>query len=183
MISDEVFSENWVFQTISGSKKQSLLVRPFSTEDSHLYANILCEVYFAQSITKLNSQYLQNLEDNYVVQTGIDCIEHPNSHVLAMERIDANLSQIIKFRRNNKWDWREDEFDRFLSDLVNGLTDLHAAGISHNDIRPANIYFSIRKNCYLIGNYSNCQKGEAGVGSSHAKQDARFSAPELGHQH
>lgn len=118
-----------------------------------------------------------------MIHTGIDCIDDPNNHVLVMERIDANLSQIIKYRRANNWDWSVQEFHRFLWDLVSGLSDLHSAGISHNDIRPANVYFSIKKNCYLIGNYANCQKGEANAGSSHIRNDNRFSAPETGHQH
>lgn len=70
-----------------------------------------------------------------------------------------------------------------MTDLVNALSDLHSAGISHNDIRPANIYFSVKKNCYVLGNYANCQKGEGNVDSSNARADNRFSAPETGHKH
>ena len=87
-----------------------------------MYANILCEVHFSQVVSQLNSEHLLNLEDNYVIQTGIDCIDDPNSHVLVMERVDANLSQIIRYRRSNHWDWTVSEFDRFMKDLVSGLS-------------------------------------------------------------
>ena len=116
-------------------------------------------MYFTLTASRLNSQFLLNMDDNYVIHTGIDCIDDPNNHVLVMERINASLSQIINYRRANNWDWSIQEFHRFLWDLVSGLSDLHSAGISHNDIRPANVYFSVKKNCYLIGNYANCQKG------------------------
>lgn len=59
------------------------------------------------------------------------------------------------------------------------LDDLHKAGISHNDIRPSNVFFSVARNSYLLGNFANCQKGNS---SSGARPDQRFSAPEASHQ-
>jgi hypothetical protein len=47
------------------------------------------------------------MDDHYVIKTGIESITDPNSHVLVMERVDANLSQMIRFRRDSKWDWTE----------------------------------------------------------------------------
>jgi serine/threonine protein kinase len=70
-----------------------------------------------------------------------------------------------------------------LRDLVEGLDDLHRAGISHNDIRPDNVFYSVERNCYLLGNFANCQKGAANAASSGARPEQRFSAPEASHQH
>lgn len=68
-----------------------------------------------------------------------------------------------------------------MNDLVEAVDALHRAGISHNDIRPSSIFFSVAKNAYVLGNYANCQKGLANAGSS-VRPDQRFSAPEAGHQ-
>jgi serine/threonine protein kinase len=65
---------------------------------------------------------------------------------------------------------------------VCGLDDLHKAGISHNDIRPSNVFFSVARNSYLLGNFANCQKGTANAAASGARPDQRFSAPEASHQ-
>jgi hypothetical protein len=83
VVPDEETSERWLFLTTSNGKRQSLLIRPFSNDESHMYANILCEVHFAEEATKLNSQFLVALQDNFVVHTGIE-IDEPNSHVLVL---------------------------------------------------------------------------------------------------
>jgi hypothetical protein len=105
VIHDGEVSERWVFQaTTSGGKRQTLLIRPFSNDESHMYANIICEAHFAEAISKLNSSFLARLQDNFVVQTGIE-MEEPNSHVLVFEPFDTSLTQIIQYRRRNHWDW------------------------------------------------------------------------------
>jgi serine/threonine protein kinase len=182
VVHDEEIKDRWLFQGTSGGKRQAFIIRPFSNDESHNYANILCEVHFAEVAAKLNSQFIARLKDNFVVQTGIE-MDEPNSHVLVFEPLDASLAQVIRYRRRNRWDWSEAEFDRFLRDLVWGLDELHRAGISHNDIRPDSVFFSVASNCYLLANFANCQKGTANAASSGARPDQRFSAPEASQQH
>jgi serine/threonine protein kinase len=156
-------------------------VRPFQNADSHTYANILTEIHFAQTAAPL-SAHLHQLLETYAVHSGIDALDCPNSQVLLMEPVDASLSQIIAFRRANRWDWGEAEFQKLMQDLVDGLQALHQAGISHNDIRPANVYFSVGKNCYLLGSYATCSKGEGNSSSTRMRGESEFNAPELSHQ-
>lgn len=47
------------------------------------------------------------MDDHYVIKTGIESIPDPNSQIFVMERVDANLTQMIRFRRGSKWDWTE----------------------------------------------------------------------------
>jgi serine/threonine protein kinase len=39
-----------------------------------------------------------------------------------------------------------------------GLEVLHSNNISHNDIRPANIYYSVSKHAYVIGEFAYATK-------------------------
>jgi serine/threonine protein kinase len=39
---------------------------------------------------------------------------------------------------------------------MEALDVLHRANITHNDIRPANIYYSSNKNSFLIGSFGSC---------------------------
>lgn len=75
-----------------------------------------------------------------------------------MEPVATNLSEIISYRRRNKWEWTELEFKQLTRDLLEGLGELHTKGISHNDIRPSTVYYSSEKNCYLLGSFANCLK-------------------------
>lgn len=142
VIHDQLQAERWIFQTSANGKRNSLLIRPFSTEESHMYANIICETHFAEVAQAIDSPFLARLTDQFVVHTGIE-MEEPNSHVLVFNAFDASLTQIIRYRRRNRWDWGVAEFDRFLRDLVSGLDELHRAGVSHNDIRPDSVFFSV----------------------------------------
>jgi serine/threonine protein kinase len=45
-----------------------------------------------------------------------------------------------------------------INDLIEGLSRLHEANITHNAIRAANIYFSSKTNKFLIGGFSECIK-------------------------
>lgn len=72
--------------------------------------------------------------------------------------VATNLSEIIKYRRENKWGWTTNEFNALASDLSNALSVLHGAKISHNDIRPCNVFYSLEKNCYQLACFGNAVK-------------------------
>lgn len=71
VIADEEVSDRWTFLSTAVGSRSSLLIRPFSTDDSHMYANIICEAHFAESATAVKSPFLLALTDQYVVPTGI----------------------------------------------------------------------------------------------------------------
>ena len=62
-----------------------------------------------------------------------------------MEPIATNLSEIIKYRRENGWNWTISEFNVLANDLSKAVQKLHENGITHNDIRPFNVYYSTEK--------------------------------------
>ena len=39
-------------------------------------------------------------------------------------------------------------------DIIIGLRNLHGILITHNDLRPSNIFYSTKKKCYLIGGFN-----------------------------
>lgn len=70
------------------------------------------------------------------------------------------------------------------SDLANALSVLHAAGYSHNDIRPFNVYYSLQKNCYQLGCFGNAVKFNSkserlSMGLSQMRTSSYYRAPEL----
>lgn len=89
-----------------------------------------------------------------------------------MERIDATLSQIIAFKRSHKWNWTIHEFYRLTSDLVEAVYTLHEADITHNDIRPSTVYYSLNRKCYILGSYACCSN-EDGAGGVVMRQSSR----------
>ena len=81
-----------------------------------------------------------------------------------MERVDATLSQIIYYKRAHHWNWTVPEFYRLTTDLVEAVYTLHQAELTHNDIRPSTVYYSLSRKCYILGSYGCCMNEAGGVG-------------------
>lgn len=92
--------------------------------------------------------------------------------------IGTNLSEIIKYRRGNKWGWSTGDFNALAADLGNALSALHGAKISHNDIRPCNVFYSLELSCYQLGSFANAVKSEDRV-STNVRVSTYYGAPEL----
>ena len=110
--------------------------------------------------------------------------EFPNTQVFLISPIATNLSEIIRYRRENKWYWTTEEFNQLANDLVLALLSLHRSNICHNDIRPCNVLFSIASNCYQLGNFGNATKHEFKkarkfMSTSQVRSSANYSAPEF----
>lgn len=89
---------------------------------------------------------------------------------------------MIKYRRENRWAWTEEEFNALAYDLVTALKVLHSAKISHNDIRPCNVFYSLEKNMYQLSSFSNAVKSNEGLANlavSQLRTSAHYGAPEL----
>jgi serine/threonine protein kinase len=80
------------------------------------------------------------------------------SHVAMLEPVDCTLSMVIRNRRKEELMWSFGEFCRLFADLVEGLSVMHGSGLTHNDIRPSNIYYSKQKECFLLGSFSNVMR-------------------------
>ena len=72
-----------------------------------------------------------------------------------LEPVTANLSLIIKHRRDAKIVWTISEFYVLMKNLVEAVATLHDVGLAHNDIRPSHVYYSAEKKCFILGSYSN----------------------------
>lgn len=158
MLKESNIIDRWIFLVDTNGNKESLLVRPYTDESSHNFASILCELYFTKEVALLPCKTLHQYIDNYVVCTGMDGLSQPNSHVIVMERVDATLSEIISFKREHLWDWTIGEFHQLTSDLVDAVHALHEIEITHNDIRPSVVYYSLKRKCYVLGSFDSCMK-------------------------
>ena len=181
MLFDEQYTDHFTYMVKDDGDEYALQLRPFSNFETHAFNNILCEVYLHQEIKKLNCSNLNTLADQYVIQTGLESEgeEFPNTQILILEPIATNLSEIIRYRRENKWFWTVAEFNSLAWDLTNAVAELHRAGISHNDIRPCNVYFSLEKNCYQLGTFSNALKSGSNEKMIGLRTSSYFGAPEL----
>lgn len=132
-----------------------------------------------EEIAKLNCPNLNTITDSYVVETGLEVEgeENPNTQVYVLAPVATNLSEIIKYRRENKWGWTTAEFNCLAGDLTNALSSLHKAKISHNDIRPCNIFYSLEKNCYQLSCFANAVKSNDGVNANKVRTSISYGAP------
>lgn len=125
------------------------------------------------------------IQDKYIIQTGLEVQgeEYPNTQVYVLDPAVTNLSQIIRYRRENKWGWTTLEFNALVSNLVQAVKALHNGNVSHNDIRPCNVLYSLEKNCYQLANFGNAVKSAKGPKKSMSKSQVRgsmyYGAPEL----
>jgi serine/threonine protein kinase len=135
-----------------------------------------------EEIAKLNCPNLNTIKDFYIIETGLEVEgeENPNTQVLVLSPITTNLSEIIKYRRENNWAWTAEEFNALASDLANALNALHSANISHNDVRPCNVFYSLANNCYQLSFFANSvksQQGQPGLAVSQLRTSAYYGAP------
>lgn len=65
---------------------------------------------------------------------------------------------VIRNRRKEGVMWSFGEFCRLFSNLVEGLSVMHGSELTHNDIRPSNVYYSKQKECFLLGSFSNVMR-------------------------
>lgn len=78
--------------------------------------------------------------------------------VVIKEEVSASLSEINFYRKAERWAWTEMQFELLVYHVVNGLDAMHSALISHNDIRPSNIYYSVSKHAYVLGGFTFANK-------------------------
>lgn len=64
------------------------------------------------------------------------------------------------------------------ADLTNAISVMHHAKMSHNDIRPCNVFYSTEKNCYQLGCFANTVK-QSGTATNQVRTSNYFGAPEL----
>jgi serine/threonine protein kinase len=131
-------------------------------------------------ISSLNNPNLNTVTSKYIIETGLDLEgePNPNTQIFVLSPIATNLSEIIRYRRENKWGWSASEFNALSRDLANAVAALHSAKISHNDIRPCNVFYSLERNCYQLACFANAVKLQVGA-PGNVRASVCYAAPEL----
>lgn len=162
VLSDDQYVDQKTYLAKDKDKNVTLQLRPFSSLNSYAFNNILYEIHMNEEIAKLNCPNLNTIQDKYIIETGLEVEgeENPNTQVYVLSTVTTNLSEMIKYRRQNNWAWSTEEFNALASDLTKALETLHAAKISHNDIRPCNVFYSLDKNCYQLSCFANAVKSQ-----------------------
>ncbi len=76
------------------------------------------------------------MNESYIIENEDIKFKSRYTQVMELQPVSASLAEIIKYRRENNWEWAEDEFNQLVYDLASGLNALHANNITHNDLRP-----------------------------------------------
>lgn len=132
-------------------------MRNFHSFDEN-YLSIAYEINTYKRIAALGCRHLHALTRHFCVLPEPQVVDF-YSQVAILEPISCSLSSIIRQRRKQRQHWSLPEFIQLFTHLVEALSALHFAGLSHNDIRPSNVYYSAYKNCYLLGSFSNVMQG------------------------
>lgn len=153
---DELNISKVTYSIIQDNVAASLFIRNFHEFNSN-YLNIAYEINTYTAIARINSKHLHTIRKHFCVLPEQEVIDFC-SHVAVLEPITTNLSGIIKHRRKEAKMWTFHEFHKLFSELVEGVHALHSNGLTHNDIRPSNVYYSAEKDCYLLGSFSNVMR-------------------------
>ena len=78
--------------------------------------------------------------------------------MIVFEDVAASVADITAYRKANKWPWTEQQFNLFVIHIVQALDALHSQNITHNDIRPSNIYYSLGRHGYVLGGFAQSYK-------------------------
>jgi serine/threonine protein kinase len=135
-------------------------MRNFHAFDEH-YLNIAYEINTYLTVSRLLCRNLHSIRKHFVVMPQEEVVDY-YSHVAVLEPVASSLSIIIRNRRKEGLLWSFHEFCALFDDLVEGLCVLHGNGLTHNDIRPSNVYYSSQKDCFLLGSFSNVMRRAAG---------------------
>jgi hypothetical protein len=54
---------------------------------------------------------------------------------------------------------------------------IHSNNITHNDIRPENIYYSITKKCFVLGQFAYASKGVTKGNLRNNRASVNYTAP------
>lgn len=136
----------------------SFVVTPFQRFEDSSFKSILYDHHINLSISSHRHKNLHNLLDAFFLSSGQQRLGKDLVAVMVKEEVAASLAEINHYRRTNNWPWTEMQLELLIYHTLCGLDALHSMLISHGDIRPATIFYSISKHAYVIGGFSSSTK-------------------------
>ena len=77
-----------------------------------------------------------------------------NTAVLVFELAQANLTDIIKFRKEMNIPWNVIDLFNIMKSLLESLEDVKDSGLSHRNIKAANIVYCLEEKCFKLCDFS-----------------------------
>lgn len=138
--------------------RRSFIINPFSKFEENGFRSILYNHYISRLVSSHRHRNIHNLVDCFFLSSGENRVEGDKVSVMIKEEVSASLSEINAYRKANHWAWTEMQFELLVYHTLCGLDALHSSYISHNDIRPFNIFYSVSKHAYVLGGFSFANK-------------------------
>jgi hypothetical protein len=98
----------------------SLQVIPFDQYDDYKFKDALYTTYVHQEVSSTNYPNLVKLLDVYIIDPGRSKQKYL---IYIMDLCEANLSEIINFRKGTNWHWTEHELLFIIRDLGRKLKE------------------------------------------------------------
>lgn len=71
-----------------------------------------------------------------------------------MELCDCTLQDLIALREQHHLCWEEADIVALGQKFIGWLQQLNSKNVCHRDIKPQNIYYSARHDCFKLGDYT-----------------------------
>ena len=141
------------FEDNHETKTPSLLkIYQFSNDFSQRISSICKEIFLLKYLEERKMQNFSKLRSLLFLE---DSFQIPNAIILYLEYQDFSLREILRFRRENKFFYKENELLAAMKQILCIFKTFYdECSLVHRDIKPENIFFSSKSNSYMISDFS-----------------------------
>ena len=135
----------------------------FNTYDSYAFQSLLYEIYIHKILKPLNDHVIP-LSHFYINDYGANRKKHM---ILLFENCDFTLTDVIDYRSSTLLKpLPESELLFYMKELSKSFFYLDTFSVCHRDIRPENIWLSLKERKFKISFFSNARFYQSTTSSS-----------------